>query len=291
MTMEGALTALVTPFRDGDIDYDAVTSLIDEQIEAGIDGVVVCGTTGESPTLSFREKVQLAKHAVHVASDRVPIIAGAGTNCTRSAIELTRACEEAGVQGLLHVVPYYNKPPQEGLYRHFHAISESTALPIMLYNVPGRTAGDLLPTTVARLAELDNVVAIKEATGDIHRTQAIVAAAGDRIRVLSGDDFTALALYAVGSRGVVSVVSNIVPKRVADTWQAVCKGDFATARQLHESTLPLLDLLFQETNPIPLKAALTLMHRIKPDIREPLCQCSSALKAKLMQQLDSEGLL
>jgi 4-hydroxy-tetrahydrodipicolinate synthase len=291
MNFEGAMTALVTPMRDGGVDYDALTALIDEQIEAGIDGLVAVGTTGESATLSVREHVRVIRHFVTAARGRVPIIAGAGANATSEALELSRASEEAGAEALLHVTPYYNKPTQDGLYRHFRALAESTRLPIILYNVPGRTACDLLPPTVERLAEIDTIVAIKEATGSTVRATQILARCGERITVLSGDDFTSFPLYAVGARGVISVVSNVVPERMAAMWDAVASGDWDRARELHYAIQPLCELLFAEANPIPVKAALALMGKIGPEIRAPLYECSEEVRERLRAQLEAEGLL
>jgi 4-hydroxy-tetrahydrodipicolinate synthase len=291
MKIEGAMTALVTPMRDGNVDFDALASLVEEQIAAGIDGLVAVGTTGESATLSVPEHVQVIRHMVEVARGRVPVIAGAGANATSEALELTRASEEAGADAVLQVVPYYNKPTQEGLFRHFEAIARSTRLAVVLYNVPGRTACDLAPETVARLAELPNVVAIKEATGSTVRATEILEQAGDRITVLSGDDFTTFPLYAVGARGVISVVSNVLPGAMAEMWDAVAAGDWARARELHFRIQPLTRLLFVESNPVPVKAALALMGKIQPDLRLPLCPCSDELRARLRTRLLAEGLL
>lgn len=291
MKIEGAMTALVTPMRDGRVDFDALSALVEEQINAGIDGLVAVGTTGESATLDVLEHVEVIRHMVRLAGKRVPVLAGAGANATSEAIELTRASEEAGADGLLHVAPYYNKPPQEGLYRHFQSIARATALPVVLYNVPGRTACDLEPETVARLAEIDNIVAIKEATGNVVRATRIIELCGDRITVLSGDDFTTFPLYAVGARGVISVVSNVLPGAMAEMWDAAAAGSWDRARELHYRIQPLTRLLFVEANPIPVKAALAVLGKISPEIRLPLCPCSDGLVMRLRDQLKLEGLL
>lgn len=291
MIIEGAMTALVTPMRDGKVDYDALRALVDEQIAAGIDGLVAVGTTGESATLSVAEHVQVIRHVVEVTARRVPVIAGAGGNATYEALELTHASEEAGADAVLHVTPYYNKPTQEGLYRHFEAIARATRLPVVLYNVPGRTACDLLPETVARLAAIDNIVAIKEATGNPVRATHILELCGDHITVLAGDDASTFPLYAVGARGVISVVSNVIPDIMAEMWDAASWGDWARARALHFRIQPLARLLFVESNPIPVKAALALMGKIRPDIRLPLVPCSRELEQKLRAELEVEGLL
>lgn len=291
MKLEGAMTALVTPFRDGEVDFDALTGLIDEQIEAGIDAVVAVGTTGESATLSMREHVEVIKHFIRAARGRVPVVAGAGANSTREALELTRASEEAGAEALLQVVPYYNKPTQEGLFQHFKTVSEATGLPIILYNVPGRTSCDLLPETVKRLCDIETIVAIKEATGSTIRATKIIELCGDRMIVLSGDDFTSYPLYAVGARGVISVVSNVLPGKMAAMWDAVSAGNWAEARSLHYQIMPLSELLFVESNPVPVKEALAILGKIQPDIRLPLVRCTEPLSQRLRQQLEVEGLL
>ena len=291
MKIEGAMTALVTPMRGGQVDFEALGNLVEEQIAAGIDGLVAVGTTGESATLAVPEHIQVIRKMVEVARGRVLVIAGAGGNATAEALELTRASEKAGAQGVLHVTPYYNRPTQEGMYLHFEAIARSTSLPVVLYNVPSRTSCDLLPETVARLAEHDNIVAIKEANGSTVRASRIIELLGDRMTVLSGDDFTSFPLYAVGARGVISVVSNIVPGLMADMWDAAAAGDWDRARALHYRIQPLTRLLFTESSPIPVKAALALMGKIQPDVRLPLCACSEGLREQLRAQLVAEGLL
>jgi 4-hydroxy-tetrahydrodipicolinate synthase len=288
--LHGAITALVTPLRSGEVDLAALGRLVDDQIAAGIHGLVAVGTTGESATLSVPEHVRVIRRVVEVANKRVPVIAGAGANSTAEAIELTRASEAAGADALLHVTPYYNKPPQEGLYRHFAAIARETKLPIVLYNVPGRTSCDLQPATVARLAEIENIVAIKEAS-DVRRVGDLIATVGDRIIVLAGDDVIALPIMAIGGRGVISVVSNVVPGHVARLCEAAAAADLARARELHYDILPLCDLLFAESNPIPVKAALELMGVMTAEVRLPLSPCSPALRARLADHLRSKGLL
>ena len=290
-SFQGAATALVTPMRAGEIDFEALGALVEEQIAAGIHALVAVGTTGESATLPTPEHVAVISHVVEVARGRVPVMAGAGANSTAEAIELSVASQEAGADGLLHVTPYYNKPTQEGLYLHFAAIARETTLPIVLYNVPGRTACDMLPETVARLAEIERVVGIKEATGDMRRAADVIAAAGDRITVVSGDDFTAFGLMALGGRGVISVVSNVGPARVAAMWRAAKRGDLASARAVHLELMPLMNLLFIEPNPIPVKAALELMGVIGPELRLPLTPCTPGLRARIADDLKGRGLL
>ncbi|RMH40410.1 MAG: 4-hydroxy-tetrahydrodipicolinate synthase [Deltaproteobacteria bacterium] len=284
------MTALVTPMRDGAVDFPALDALVERQLEAGIDGLVAVGTTGESATLAPPEHVAVVRRVVEVARGRVPVVAGAGANSTAEAVELSIACREAGADALLHVTPYYNKPTQQGLYVHFEAVARAGRLPVVLYNVPGRTSCDLLPETVERLAAVDYIVAIKEATGSVARATEIIERCGDRIAVLSGDDFTAFALYAVGARGVISVVSNVAPAWMADMWDAARDGDWDRARQLHYRIQPLTRLLFAEPNPIPVKAALALLGHIGPEIRPPLVECSPALRDRLRDRLAEDGL-
>ena len=289
-SLHGAITAIVTPMRDGEVDLAALGRLVDDQIAAGIHGLVAVGTTGESATLSVSEHVRVIRHVVEVANKRVPVIAGAGANATAEAIELSKASESAGADALLHVTPYYNKPTQEGLYRHYAAIARETRLPIVLYNVPSRTSCDLLPETVDRLAGIDRVVAIKDAT-DVRRASDLIAAVGDRIAVLAGDDAIALPIMALGGRGVISVVSNVVPGRMAAMCDAAAAGDLVRAREIHFDLLPLFGLLFAESNPIPVKAALELMGVMTGEVRLPLSPCSPALRARLADHLRAKGLL
>jgi 4-hydroxy-tetrahydrodipicolinate synthase len=290
-TIEGCLTALVTPFRDGKVDEGALGKLVDWQIEQGIDGIVAVGTTGESATLSVEEHVAVIAATVKAARGRVPVIAGAGGNATSEALELTRASEAAGANALLHVTPYYNRPSQEGLFRHFEAISKATKLPIILYNVPSRTACDLLTETVVRLAELDNVVGIKDATGNLVRGSELIARVGDRITVLSGDDGTAFPLYAAGARGVISVVSNVAPRAMSDMWDAVAAGDWARGKRRHYELRVLNQLLFVEPSPAPAKAALALLGRCSADVRLPLVAATAGLVEQLRGEMRAQGML
>jgi len=285
------MTALVTPMRGGRIDEEALRRLVEEQIAAGIDGLVAVGTTGESPTVTHEEHAIIVRIVVDAAKKRVPVIAGAGSNSTREAQELARACKAAGADGLLQITPYYNKPTQDGLVRHFRAVLEAAPLPTILYNVPGRTGCDLLPETVARLAELPEVVAIKEATGSTVRAQQIIARTEGRLTVFSGDDATALPLYVLGAQGLISVTSNVVPADVAAMWDAAAAGLWTRARELHYKLLPLSDALFLEANPIPVKAALAMMGKIDPEIRPPLCAMSSPNRDRLRAVLAQMALL
>lgn len=288
--IEGCLTALVTPFRDGKVDFDALAKLVDWQIEQGVDGIVAVGTTGESATLDVDEHVAVISATVKAVRGRVPVVAGAGGNATTEALELTHASESAGADALLHVTPYYNRPSQEGLYRHFEAVARSTKLPIILYNVPTRTGCDLLTDTVVRLAHIDNIVAIKDATGNLVRGSELVAKVGDRVTVLSGDDGTTFPLYAVGARGVISVVSNVAPRLMSDMWDAVKDGDWARGKQRHHELRVLSQMLFAEPSPAPTKAALALINRCTTDVRLPLVEASSGLIEQLRAELKTLGL-
>jgi 4-hydroxy-tetrahydrodipicolinate synthase len=288
---EGAITALVTPMRQGQVDEEALRRLVAEQIAAGIDGLVPCGTTGESPTLTLEEQGRVIAAVVQEAHGRVPIIAGAGSNSTAHAAELARNAREHGADGLLVVTPYYNKPSPDGLVAHFTTVLREGRLPTVLYNVPGRTGCDLLPETVGRLCELSDVVAIKEATGSVVRAQQLLARFGPRLIVLSGDDCTAFPLMAVGARGVISVTANVVPDRMAALWDAVRAGEWQRARELHFALLPLHDAMFLEANPIPVKAALAMLGRIEPDLRPPLTPLAPAAAATLRGVLHAQGLL
>jgi 4-hydroxy-tetrahydrodipicolinate synthase len=290
MTFEGAMTALVTPLADDQIDERALIQLVEDQIAAGIDALVPCGTTGESATLSTDEQRRVVQIVVKAARKRVPIIAGAGSNSTHHAIELARAAREAGADGLLVVTPYYNRPTQDGLVRHYRAIAEAVPLPIIAYNVPGRTSCDLLPETLARMTEIPQVVGVKEATASVLRATQILARTGERLTVLSGDDFTMFPLFAVGARGVISVISNIAPRWVADMWDAAAAGDWARARELHYKIQPLTELLFTESSPSPIKACMAIAGKMKDELRPPLYPVTPGLRDKLKAVLVSSGL-
>jgi 4-hydroxy-tetrahydrodipicolinate synthase len=291
MNFEGAMTAIVTPMRDGSPDYPALERFVESQITAGIHGIVAVGTTGESASLRVEEHLEVIEHTVRFAKGRVPVVAGAGANSTHEAIALSEASKKAGADALLQVTPYYNKPTQEGLFQHFSAITEACDLPIILYNVPGRTACDMTAETVARLAKLPRIAAIKEASADMHRASEIVRLCGDEITLLSGDDFTAFPLLCLGGKGVISVVSNVVPDRVVNMCNAAKAGDWGKAREHHYSFQVLSELLFVESNPIPVKAAMHLIGMMGPEIRLPLTPASEETTQQLRACLTSEGLL
>ena len=282
---KGVITALVTPFRGDAIDEEALRRLVDEQIRAGVDGFVPVGTTGESPTVTVEEHIRIIKIVVEETRKRVPVIAGTGANSTREAIELTSEARAVGADGTLQVTPYYNRPTQDGLFRHFKAIADAVPLPMLVYNVPGRTACDLLPETMARLCEVPLVVGIKEATGSAQRAAQIISRVGDRMVVLSGDDATAFPLYALGAHGCISVVSNVAPAEMAAMWDAAVAGNWNKARELHYQLFPLSEGLFIEANPIPVKAALAMMGKITDEIRAPLYAMAGANREKVRKIL------
>ena len=269
--LQGSMVALVTPMHpDGTVDYKRLADLIDWQIEQGTHCLVAVGTTGESATLSMQEHSDVIRYFVQHVKGRVPVIAGTGANNTIEAIKLTKDAKEAGADCALLVAPYYNKPPQEGLYQHYKAIAEAVNIPQMLYNVPGRTVVDIAQETVERLADIDNIVAIKDATGSIARGEQLIKAVGDRLVVLSGDDFSALELMKVGGKGNISVSANVAPKAMSETFTAALRGDFDAANKAHDVVKHLHRDLFIESSPIPAKYALHKMGMIDTGIRLPL---------------------
>lgn len=286
----GTITALATPFRDGQVDEAALRSLLRRQIDGGVTGVVPVGTTGESPTLSRAEADLVLRVCVEEAKGKVLVIAGTGSNDTRASVERTRLAGQAGADAALIVCPYYNKPTQEGIYLHYKAVAEDGGLPVMVYTIPGRSGVNILPETVARLAGVPGISAVKEASGSLAQMSEVVAAVGDRIDVLSGDDALTLPFMAVGGRGVVSVCSNIVPREMSDLTAAALKGDFAGARLLHYRLLPLFKALFQETNPIGIKAAMALLGQASPELRLPLTPMETPNLERLKAALKALGL-
>jgi 4-hydroxy-tetrahydrodipicolinate synthase len=287
----GSIVAIVTPFKNGKVDEKAFGDLIDWHISSGTNAIVPCGTTGESATLEYEEHYRVIEIAVKTANKRIPVIAGTGANSTDETIMITRQAKKLGADAALLVAPYYNKPTQEGLYRHYKAVAEAVKMPIILYNVPGRTAVNILPPTVARLAVIKNVVAIKEATGDMKQVSEVIRLCGDRITVLSGDDFTTFPLLALGGKGVISVTANIAPREVSDMCRLWNEGKHEKARALHYKLEPLNQAMFIETNPIPAKTALALMGRIREEFRLPLCEMSEANREKLRKTIKDYGLI
>ena len=288
----GTGTALVTPFRqDGTLDERALNGLIKRQIDAGVDFLVPCGTTGESPTLTREEHLRVVEIAVQLAKGRVPVLAGAGGYNTKEVIERAEELERIGAGGILSVTPYYNKPTQEGLYQHFRAIAEAVTVPIILYSVQGRTGVNIEPATVKRLAEIENIVGIKEASGNISQMAAILNAVPDDFIVLSGDDAITLPLIALGGRGVISVVSNEIPAEMAHLTRLALGGDFAGAREIHRRYHSLMEVNFVESNPIPVKAALAEMELLEPVWRLPLVPPKAENRARIGAVLESLGLV
>ena len=288
---EGSIVAIVTPFKDGKVDEEAFRELIEFQIENGTSAIVPCGTTGESATLDFEEHKKVIEICVDAVKKRVPVIAGAGANNTKEAIELTAFAKEAGADATLQVVPYYNKPTQEGLYLHFSTIAKEVPFPQVLYNIPGRTGVNMLPQTVARLAELKEIVAIKEASGNLVQMAEIMNLAGDKIVLLSGDDTLTLPVLSIGGKGVISVIANIVPKETAEMVKLWKQGDVDGAKNMYLKLLPLCQAMFYETNPIPVKTALSLMGKITEEIRLPLCPMSQANLERLKNVLKQYDLI
>ncbi len=288
---KGSIVAIVTPFIDGRFDEKAFSELIEWHISQGTNAIVPCGTTGESATLDYEEHYRVIELAIRTVNKRIPVIAGTGANSTDETIMITKKAESLGADAALLVAPYYNKPTQEGLYRHYKTVAGAVGIPIVLYNVPGRTAVNILPSTVARLAEIKNIVAIKEATGDMKQVSEIIRLCGDKITVLSGDDFTTLPLLALGGKGVISVTANIAPRDVAEMCRLWEEGKLDEARRLHYKLEPLNSAMFIETNPIPVKTALAMMGKIKEEFRLPLCEMSEANKEKLKKTLKDYGLI
>ena len=287
----GCGTALVTPFRrDHSLDEETLRKLVRRQIDAGIDFLVPCGTTGESPTLTRFEHLRIVEIAVDESGGKVPVLAGAGGYNTHEVIELTKEIEERGADGILSVTPYYNKPTQEGLYQHYRAIASATRLPIVVYSVQGRTGVNVEPTTLARLAEIANIVAVKEASGNIGQMANVIHEVPPDFTVLSGDDAITIPLMALGGRGVISVVSNEIPGPMTKLAQACLRGDYETARAIQARYLPLMNVNFIESNPIPVKAAMGLMGLLDPMYRLPMCPPSAASLAKIENVLAAVGL-
>jgi 4-hydroxy-tetrahydrodipicolinate synthase len=292
LELRGCGTALVTPFRkDGSLDLDALRRLIQFQLRAGTDFLVPCGTTGETPTLEHAEYLAIVRTVVQEVAGRVPVIAGVGGNNTGKVIDLAAKVRGLGVQGILSVAPYYNKPTQEGLYQHFQAVAESTNLPIIVYNVPARTSSNIEPPTVARLSKIPNIIGIKEASGSIVQQMEVLAAVPPGFRVLSGDDSFTFPLMALGGVGVISVTSNEIPGEMTRLAHLLLEGKLEAARQLHFSLLPLMQVNFIETNPIPVKAALAMMGMIEEVYRLPMVPMNPENRAKLEKVLAAQGLV
>ena len=288
---KGVFVAIVTPFKNGKIDEEALRGLIDFQIAGGVDGIVPCGTTGESATLNHEEHDQVIRIAVDACKGKARVLAGTGSNSTQEAIQLSRNAKNAGADGLLQITPYYNKPNQEGLYHHFSSIADAVDLPIVLYNVPSRTSVNMVPETVVRLAKIEKIVGIKEASGSLQAISKIIDNCGKDFTVLSGDDPLLWPILAIGGKGVISVTANILPAKVAALCKAAAIGDIAEARSLHYELMDINDSLFIDTNPIPVKAALHLMGKIENELRGPLIKLSKDTLERLKKAMACHGLL
>jgi 4-hydroxy-tetrahydrodipicolinate synthase len=277
----GALSAIVTPFRDGEVDERALRDHIEWQIESGVDGIVPCGSTGESATLTHDEHERVIKITIEQTRRRVPVVAGTGSNSTAEAIRLTASAREMGADGALMISPYYNKPTQDGIFRHYKMVAAAVDLPLIVYNIPARTGSNIAPETFARLCEVRNIVGIKEASGSMDQITDIRRLCGDRLTILSGDDSLVVPIMALGGKGVIATISNVMPREIHDLAAAGLAGDFARARDLHYKMMPLMRTLFLETNPIPVKQALAFMGRCANELRMPLCPMSAPAADRL----------
>jgi 4-hydroxy-tetrahydrodipicolinate synthase len=289
---QGSIVALVTPFRGGKVDEPTLRKLVDMHVAKGTDGIVPCGTTGESPTLSHDEHKRVVEIVIEAAAGRLHVIAGTGSNATSEAIDLTAHAKKAGATGALVVNPYYNKPTQEGLYRHFRAVADAVDLPIIVYNIAGRTAVNIETDTLVRIVkDCPNIVGVKEASGSLDQMTQVILACGPDFSVLSGDDNLTLPLMSVGGRGVISVIANIVPRETAEMTHAALAGDWKLARELHLKLFPLSRAAFIETNPIPVKEAMGMMGMLEPEFRLPMCPMGAANRERLRAILVQHGLL
>jgi 4-hydroxy-tetrahydrodipicolinate synthase len=285
----GSIVAMVTPFKDGVVDYDKLGELVDYHVENGTNAIIPCGTTGESPTLTHKEHGEVIGKVIEAANGRIPVIAGTGSNNTSEAINLTRHAKETGADGSLIITPYYNKPTQQGLYDHYKAILDEVDIPIIIYNVPSRTGVSISPEIVARLFEFKNIVAIKEATGDMDQASQIINLCD--ITVLSGDDSLTLPIISIGGKGVVSVVANILPREVSEFVSSILNGEIENSQRRHKSLFPLCKAMFIETNPIPVKTAMKLLGRLNGEMRLPLCNMSNEHEGQLKKALEEYGLI
>ncbi|MDG1958617.1 MAG: 4-hydroxy-tetrahydrodipicolinate synthase [Candidatus Binatia bacterium] len=285
----GSMVAVVTPFRDGKVDFTALDVLVERQIVAGQKAIVPCGSTGESATLTHDEHAQVIEAVVAKADGRVSVIAGTGSNATAEAIDLTRAAESAGADGALLISPYYNKPTQDGIYEHYRAVAEAVQIPLITYNIPGRTGSTIETSTLLRLSDIDNIVAVKEATGSLDRVMDVVAACGDKLAVLSGDDPLTLPMISLGAVGLISTTANVAPREIAELTELALDGRTAEASALHYRLLPLMRALFLETNPIPVKAAVAMLGLCEDELRLPLLTMSAEPRAILLSAMERAG--
>ncbi len=287
----GSIVALVTPFKDGHVDWESLEGLVEFHIKNGTNGIVPCGTTGESATLNHKEHHEVIQAVIKAVKKRVPVIAGTGSNSTEEAIELTRGAEEAGADGALLISPYYNRPTQEGIYQHYKKVAAAVGIPLIVYNIPARTGSKIEPETLARLSEIKNVAGVKEATGSVDQAIDVLRLCGDRLAVYSGEDSLTFSLMALGGKGVISTVANIVPKEMSELTQACLQGNWEKGRKLQFKLIPLIHAVFIETNPIPVKTALSLMGKCRGDLRLPLTPLSEGNLKKLKQAMADFGLV
>jgi 4-hydroxy-tetrahydrodipicolinate synthase len=281
VTLSGAFSAIVTPFRDGEVDESALRELTEWQIQSGVDGLVPCGSTGESATLTHDEHKRVIRTVIEQARGRVPVVAGTGSNSTAEAIRLTAFAREAGADAALLISPYYNKPTQEGIFKHYKMIAAAVDLPLVVYNIPGRTGSNITPETFGRMCEIRNVVGVKEASGSMDQASDIRRLCGDRLTIMSGDDSLTLGLMALGAKGVISVISNVMPREMHEMTAAALRNDFTQARELHFRMLGMMRALFLETNPIPVKQALAFMGKCSAELRMPLTPMAPPAAEKL----------
>lgn len=286
----GPMVAVVTPFREGKVDFAALDILVERQIEAGQKAIVPCGSTGESATLTHDEHAEVIQAVVSKAAGRVAVIAGTGSNATAEAIDLTRAAEATGADGALLISPYYNKPTQDGIYEHYRAVAEAVQIPLITYNIPGRTGSVIETSTLVRLSEIDNIVAVKEATGSLDRVMDVVAACGDKMAVLSGDDPLTIPMISLGAVGLISTTANVAPREIAELTELALAGRNAEAHALHYRLLPLMRALFLETNPIPVKAAVAMLGLCEDELRLPLVTLSAEPRRILLAAMEKAGL-
>ena len=288
--LSGSMVALVTPFKDGGVDWQSLEGLVEFHITNGTHGIVPCGTTGESATLSHGEHDDVIKAVIKAAHKRVPVIAGTGSNSTDEAVRLTKEAEKSGADGALLISPYYNRPTQEGIYQHYKNVASSVGIPLIIYNIPARTGSKIEPETLARLSEIKNVAGVKEATGSVDQAIDVLRLCGDRLAVYSGEDSLTYSLMALGGQGVISTVANIVPKEMSELTQACIKGDWEKGKKLQFRLIPLIRAVFIETNPIPVKTALSIMGKCRGDLRLPLAPMSEGSLKKLRQAMADFGL-
>jgi 4-hydroxy-tetrahydrodipicolinate synthase len=287
----GSIVALVTPFKNGAVDWQSLEGLVDFHLQNGTHGIVPCGTTGESATLSHQEHDEVIRAVINAVNKRIPVIAGTGSNSTDEAVRLTREAEKSGADGALMISPYYNRPTQEGIYQHYKRVASEVGIPIIIYNIPGRTGSKIEPETLARLAEIENIAGVKEATGSVDQAIDVIRLCGDRFAVYSGEDSLIFSLMALGGKGVISTVANVAPKETAQLTQACLKGDWDKGRETQFELVPLIRSLFIETNPIPVKTALSLMGKCAPELRLPLTAMAGGNLQKLTVAMRDFGLL